>query len=302
MLVDVKDSTPAVDVPVQKRTSAAREAEMWLNGQLARGRLETFVVKHTLTPELAQLLIVRNDENRRIRERVIAAYAADMTEGHWEENGETIIVSRDGMLNDGQHRCLAVMRSGVSIPAAFAFGVSRESRLSVDQGVKRRTADYFSMAGEKNATGLAHAAKLLWLYLEKGNLNASTNGQITSAQQRDIVERFPDLRFSIDRAEVRGGARPLGGIGLMAFCHFVIARTTKDEEAVERFFQGLLDGVGLELGDPIFMARNRLESEKKNRVSHQLRAEVVFRAWNMFRKGDRKTKIQTSGNLPRLER
>ena len=300
MLVDVKDSTPTMDVPVQKRTSADREAEMWLNGQLARGRLgDWFPVKHLLTPALAKLLLNCNPDNRNLKVTRATGFAADMTAGRWPENGESIIVSRDGFLNDGQNRCWAVIKSGIPYYACFVFGVSRESRLSVDQGVKRTTGDFLRMDGHKNSNYLAHAAKLLWLYLNGKNLNSGS--LVTPLLQQDVVREFPGLEVSVART-ITKNARPLGGHGLMTFCHYVISMSAGDESAVDEFFAALLDGIGLDYGDPVYLARKRLASENERRVENHTRAEVIFRAWNMFRTGQRLKKIQTSGNLPKLER
>ena len=60
-----------------------------------------------ITPELAHEWLGFNTHNRNIRQRIVTAYAADMTGGDWQWNGESIKFAEDGTLLDGQHRLAA---------------------------------------------------------------------------------------------------------------------------------------------------------------------------------------------------
>src|SRR5690606_20866214 len=112
-------------------------------------------------------------------------YAADMRAGRWTFNGEPLLFSRDGLLNDGQNRLCAVIDANIPQPFGFIFGLSRESRMSVDQGAARGPGDYLGMGGRKNAMNLAAIAKAV-LGFERGDGLNLASRDITPAE---IVSR-----------------------------------------------------------------------------------------------------------------
>ena len=139
-----------------------------LAGWLKRGEREVFTETVTMTPLLAHRLLERNADNRPLREngtsRCVQAYAAAMTRGEWVVNGAPIIVSREGLLNDGQHRLNAVVRANISVPMQITFGVERDTRHTIDQGAARTPGNILAMHGERNANQLAHAIQFVWAY------------------------------------------------------------------------------------------------------------------------------------------
>src|SRR5258708_6776935 len=69
-----------------------------------------------LTPELAEKFLENNHpKNRKIRSAHVARLAKQMTEGKFRTTHQGIATDKDGFLIDGQHRCHAVVKSGVTI-------------------------------------------------------------------------------------------------------------------------------------------------------------------------------------------
>jgi hypothetical protein len=66
-----------------------------------------------LTPDYARELLGTLTEPK-YDERRVKIYTGRMLAGHW--NPSTIVVSRNGNLIDGRHRCRAVIASGVTVP------------------------------------------------------------------------------------------------------------------------------------------------------------------------------------------
>ena len=89
-----------------------------------------------LTPKLAKELLLCNFDNRPISIKRVESFAADIRDGRWEFNGETIIVADTGEMNDGQHRCHAVIMADKSIPTLLVKGVSRASRFTRVRSIK----------------------------------------------------------------------------------------------------------------------------------------------------------------------
>ena len=68
-----------------------------------------------LTPGRAAALLSRNPENRKVKDQTVSEIADDIVNSRFDDlNGETLVFSRDGLLNDGQNRCWGRYRSGQS--------------------------------------------------------------------------------------------------------------------------------------------------------------------------------------------
>lgn len=111
-----------------------------------------------ITPEIAEEMLTHNYEgNRNVRESYVLQLASVMKAGRYiSQNGQTIVFGiDDGVLYDGQHRLLAVVRSGVT----QAFGVARikdgkEAYKTIDNGTKRTAADFLSVPSKSIAASV----------------------------------------------------------------------------------------------------------------------------------------------------
>lgn len=66
-----------------------------------------------ITPSTAKKYLEKNVGNyRKLDKSRVSCYAEEMTNGTWQDNGETIKFSKEGRLLDGQHRLSAIVRSG----------------------------------------------------------------------------------------------------------------------------------------------------------------------------------------------
>lgn len=91
-----------------------------------------------LTPQKAEYLLSINTGNRKINKKLVDSYASDMTHGRWHANGEPIIISGN-ILISGQHRCLAVQKSKVTLPDTVI--VYTEDPEMIDTGRVRSVTD-----------------------------------------------------------------------------------------------------------------------------------------------------------------
>lgn len=267
----------------------------WISEQVNIGCNRVHATPCTLTPELAEELLTRNIENRNISQRRVEIYADDIKAGRWAENGETIVVSREGLLNDGQHRCAAVLASGCSIPAMIVFGVERDTRTTTNQGKAKGAADYASMRGIANATHMAAISRLAIAYecgyhIETSKITHSAVLDYIDKHQDELAQAFRDVgKKWQDRIQLF--CTP----SLMTFCYMVCARINK--EAADEYFRQICSGEGLMAGDPALVVRNRLMQINRARAP---KAEVIFHGWNAFRRGGRLAIIRINGSLPTL--
>lgn len=278
-------------------------ATKWLDDQIGiiGGKISAPVVD--LTPDIAAALLERNPNKRSLSATKIDDFVRDMKSGDWKLNGEPVIIANDGSLNDGQHRCHPVIQSGIPVKTVMIFGVDRETRDTLDQGKNRMVSDYLSMLGKKNAHHLAAAARMVWQWQNigyiTGRITGSRNLKPTRTEIVHLVDNTPSLVRSLDAIYTTNTGR-IGSIGMVAFCHFAM-KIASNESAVTEFIQSLVAGAELEADDPRLYCRNRLMSEKGTMGADQ-KVELIFRTWNAYRLGEKRSRIGlVGGELPLLE-
>jgi hypothetical protein len=265
----------------------------WLNQCIERGKTEEFAEVVMLTPGLAGELLRRNPDNRGIKPAKLLQFAADIKDGRWAFNGETIIVSRDGLLNDGQHRCNAVIEANTPVKVIMSFGVERNSRLTVDQGAARGAADYLSMDGVPNATAAATIARLLIAYEQSGGRDVdgrtATNAQITTRVHAD--ERIGKAAHYGVTVGKRASYYVAGTV--IGFCYYLFSEI--DENDAHAFLQQVCTGEGLRRNDPAHTAREKLLTAGKNRSRN---VAILFRAWTFYRRNMQVKPSSLNATLP----
>lgn len=263
--------------------SPTQQLERWLD----RARSEVFTVNTTLTPDMARVLLDRNPENRAVGtrgpNRSVAAYAEMMRRGEWLLNGSTIVVSRDGFLNDGQHRCHAVIEAGVSIPVLISFGVERESRITVDQGRARTPGDVLSIHGQTNTNILAKAIQFVWAYDGPHGFR----DRPSPAELLSTLEDHPHLSVAICEATKLGGEFRLSR-GYISGAHYVCSRF--DGAKAAEFLDLAATGLNItSQSSPIYRLRKRYEDHaregKLGRIDAIEQAAIYIKAFNAFLRG-----------------
>lgn len=129
-----------------------------------------------VTPELAaQILVDHNHSNRKIRPSVVNKYARLMSNGDWKVTPEAICVSVTGRLLQGQHRLLAIVKSGASCNFLFATGFADDVFDVLDRGAGRSTADALGIPQR-----LAEVSKIL-VTISIGSTNLVTDADTRRA-------------------------------------------------------------------------------------------------------------------------
>ena len=303
MLSNVEDRVRAGNISdvnnTALRTEIARMTE-WTSERVKRSKSGVFAERVTLTPVLAAILLSRNPHNRNISAISLSRMASDMAGGRWRFNGEPIIVAKTGELNDGQHRCKAVVDSGVPIDTLIVFGADRDTRDSVDSGRMRKVGDVFAMHAFQNVNALAAMCTYIWQHQEYGRLAQGGTYRPTKAQALLVAESYkktlPDSLSFVDKKN----ARKVASTAMLAFCHWAI-RKGGNPEAADTFINRLIDGTNLREKDAALYARNRLIDIRSNSWP-QDKAELIFRAYNAERRGEPCTRIVLTGKLPKLEK
>jgi hypothetical protein len=272
------------------------ETEAWFRNRVARSQHSVFTEIVDITPELAAIFLRKNDGNRSLKPVGMARLIDDIENEKWRLNGESIIIAKDGSLNDGQNRCHAVILVGKPIKSVVTFGVERDTRYTCDQGIVKTTGDLATMFGIENGRESATLASYIFSYKKVGAIfqrGSAAQGRPTRTQIFEIFETHPEIESAVKRtARNCPGGRTVG-----AFCRWAIeCRVGKSGQSyVDAFFDQLVSGANLMEGDPILVARNSL-LKRDTRYYANERTQIILFAWNDYRSGRLRKAIKVSND------
>ncbi|HUU60155.1 MAG TPA: hypothetical protein VMZ50_11470, partial [Phycisphaerae bacterium] len=234
----------------KRATKAAKRAK---RGDV-RARVES------VSPDTAISWLQKTEEsvdfkNRKLMPSLYNAYAEEMRRGDWDENGETIIISKEGYVLDGQHRLWAVVESGATIRCLVARGVDKDMFLTIDRGKGRSLGDVLRK-------GKMLTSALQWVHrYDRETMTAGTGraNSLTSKQAERLLVEQPDIEASLPHGEPLRHLMPKAAA---VFCHFAFAKA-ESAEIADEFFRSLADGVGLKRGDPVLALRDKLFDRKR---------------------------------------
>lgn len=234
-----------------------------------------------LTPDFARDLLEQNTSNRPLLISAVCRYANDMKNGSWKMNGETIKISSDGRLIDGQHRLHACVMSGCTIKSMITYDLDFDVFDTVDSGKKRTASDVFSVQGEKNTTILAGAARIFTRYLN-GDIEKPDN-KLTTSDIEKTLRKYPEIRESV--TFTANHKTKIISPSIAAACHFIFSQINKEE--ADMFMLKFITGAGINVNDQAFLLRSRMidNAASKSKLPQKYILALIFKSWNAFREG-----------------
>ena len=151
--------------------------------------------KIVLTPEMAKKFLEHNyKNNRRVRPLAVGKLAEDIQSGRWNPElskfQDPLLFTKDGTLINGQHRCHAVVESGLSIEIYAEYDVPENIYELLDGATVRMAADFVDVPNRKNATTIAK----IMCAIEDGSapLSSSIQGKLSAkvkATRSQIIQK-----------------------------------------------------------------------------------------------------------------
>ena len=152
---------PALDLFTTAYPAEARRAKAWLDNRLATGKTSMTVEMMKITPAIAEQMLERcNTNNRPLNQAKVDSYTDQMLRGLWKKTAQTVSISTDSRLNNGQHRLHAIIKSGMPLDMFVVFGEDRDAFLVTDVQRPRSAGDALHIAGFNGVNHLAAAARL----------------------------------------------------------------------------------------------------------------------------------------------
>lgn len=241
------------------------------------------VKTEVIGPKEARYLLQMNTHNRNIRQQQVSSMARDMKEHRWVLNGETIKVSDEGALIDGQHRLLAVVESGAMVPMLVVRGLPAKAQDSVDIGSKRSLRDQLQLAGNANAANLSAAARFCW-FMELDGKPKVFGITPTIAELRDWIDIHPALLDSLMWGE-RANRSPIRyTTSVAAGLHFMMADISSGADA---FWNALIDGTDADPTSGVHVLREQLIRDlgSSRPMGKSDRVALTIKAWNAWQTG-----------------
>ena len=206
---------------------AFRKATEAFAEHVAVSRRGAFSEIQTIKPEMAQVMLTANENNRNIHVRGLTARLRDIIDGRWELNGQGLIVAKTGQLNDGQHRLWAILLSGVATRFSVFYGATRESRATLDLGEKRPPRDRFRFAGIPNDSRVASIVNLTH-HLISGR-------DATETEKLDVY--FADQDRYQFAAQIGNGVPKGSPTASLCAAAYLLSRSGYEDDIIKKFFR-----------------------------------------------------------------
>lgn len=246
------------------------------------------IEKKIISPEVAKYLLSFNTNNRTARQPLIARYAKEMKEGRWKENtGELVKISKSGVLLDGQHRLLAVVKSGCSIPFHVSFEMDDEVFEVIDQGSKRNATDVFLIKGCQYSTMIPSMIQIYCLLKngKVGQKGAQLDGKHSSSKLLEIYNQ--DIEFWNDVAKKSHNWYSQFSKVMLPSTIGAFYALFKDVDSAQalNFMEQLCKGTRVD-NDTIHWLRKKLIDDKisTSKMQASFKNAIIIKTWNHFRK------------------
>ena len=239
-----------------------------------------------------QLLANNNARNRGVRRAHVRFLVEQQKSGKFVFNGESIIFGCDGNINNGQHRLIAGVQSGVDFEVLLVFGIPVDRFSTYDQVSRRSSADVLASIDEPNANKLAAALKHIDNYFGGGLGKAWTSANECARGDNSYVLELMDKYPGVGKCITRCGHFPKYTPPALASALYWLFSQV-DEDATEDFFRVVEDSAqSAEISDQTLVAsavqlRKWLTSNAlgKRKHSSYTVANIWIKAWNAYRTG-----------------
>jgi hypothetical protein len=204
----------------------------------------------TVGPDEARRLLKHNTHNRSVSKAHVDALAAEFRAGRYVLTTDAIGIATDGALTNGQHRLMAIERSGVTVKILVARGLSPEARDVTDGGRARSARDQHNITSEEKISNLEAGVARVVHKMTTGDVARQTVHALRSTMSA-YAGGFAALRPALGGGRVHGICK----VGVLAA--FAVAHA-EDPEKVASALVDLVSGANMPKDDPILVLRNRL--------------------------------------------
>lgn len=161
----------------------------------------------TVTQEIAEGMLLRNNGNRKPTLPTVKYYARQMLSGVWKKTGEPLIFDATGKLLDAGHRLWACYLSGAPFDTYVIGDVPPDEHLFayIDNGKTRTAADALATAGLNGLSKQLGSVISIAMQFEHGCFTASTK------KPMDRIAPVEVLHYAQENENLRQAVRLMAG-------------------------------------------------------------------------------------------
>lgn len=236
-----------------------------------------------VTPEMAQAFINSNKRNRKISEHRVTKYAKDMERGMWSP-ATMLIVDEDGSMVDANHRMMAVIKSGRTVPMVIFKGLEKKYIPMIDTGRPRTAGDMLAFLEEMDGISSLRNKSVIvrWILRYKHNAISETKG-FTDIGYDDIANFMLENKDGVEQAmKDFSSIRSMAVLSAGAAMFLIRDGNKEHKNRVDDFIRRIAEGENIKKGDPEFAAREalyRITAESGSQRSIKTFYAIVY-AWN----------------------
>lgn len=249
----------------------------------------------TMTPTWALELLQKNTRNRPMSPRYVRQYIADMAREKWDFNGESIKISSDGVILDGQKRLQACADSGKSFETLLITGLDPIVFRTIDTGQKRTAAHTLMVGGKQHANKLAAVLRFIGRFYNHDN--RMTNLSFTNEEIESLDLNHPLAESSIAFVAEYKKKTYVAPFAVLAGCHYLFSRCMPGGlDGANKFMDKVITGLGLAgERDPIYQFRERMLNTSDGKVPEVTCAALLIKAWNYTQEGRQEKYLRWRG-------
>lgn len=241
-----------------------------------------------ITPTIAKQYLEANIRNRSVKMAIVLRYANEMSIGQWKrDTGETIKISKTGIILDGQHRLLALIKANVSLKFHVATGIEDSVFDVIDTGSTRNATDCFKIEGIKHGNTIPSIMSKYYLLKTFKSTSRNTNNRLTipsllkmyyerEAYWQDTAAQTH--KWYLTFAKI---LKPSLIGGMYSLFYDIDA-----DDAFE-FTNQMATGQNI-TNNSIGFLRQKLMQDKmsQRKMSMSLKDALIIKSWNFYRKGE----------------
>jgi hypothetical protein len=280
-------------------------------------------IKVKITPEMALDILTLNDmgHNRHVVDKLVKKYTKAMQDKRWmENNGDTICISTEGKLIDGQKRLWAIWLSKQTIEFLIVTGLPPEAFAYKDIGQNRSAEDMSSINGhQKNAKPLSAAIKIIILFEKRSIVKSSIstndvdNYEVNDWQQDASRMLWMEKTLAVIKTDWMEKNKNFFTAPQWLAIYYILKSLPNRSKDAKEFLESFIEGVNLAKTSPIRIARSYFENDmdqftrykKKNTVTRNILAikyKVLFSAWDLWLAKASVSEIKIDTNNPEIKR
>lgn len=256
-----------------------------------------------ITPKDAADLLKLNTDNRSQRKGNIERIKRDIKNGQYLLNGDTIVISTENVLLNGQHRLEAIAAGTTAVDVVILTGVVPEAFATIDNHRPRSLSDYFKIYGEHDHSRVAQLVSRA----ERWD-NGAHGSDLAAGSKRKTDQEYLDY-FENNKDSILGALRkpqsyPRISPAITSIFRYIIGEEHKD--ACDAYLREVSTGVPTNPTDKTTVRVSKLKdaiitihgSDNGRNKGHYLLGTLLV-GWNKTQEGKTVTKKPfEGGDLP----